>query len=50
MGSSAMLFIPSFIKTGSGIQKLIGGDSKTHGEHGIHICLKVNGKVVPVLN
>jgi hypothetical protein len=25
MGSGAMLYIPSSIKTGSGIQKLIGG-------------------------
>jgi hypothetical protein len=25
MGSSAMIYTPSFIKTGSGIQKLIGG-------------------------
>jgi hypothetical protein len=24
MGSGAMIYIPSFIKTGSGIQKLIG--------------------------
>jgi hypothetical protein len=29
MGSDAMIYIPSFIKTGSGIQKLIGGDSQT---------------------
>jgi hypothetical protein len=27
MGSGAMMYIPSFIKTGSGIQKLIG---RTH--------------------
>jgi hypothetical protein len=25
MGSGAMIYIPSIIKTGSGIQKLIGG-------------------------
>jgi hypothetical protein len=25
MGSGAMIYIPSFIKTGSGIQKLMGG-------------------------
>jgi hypothetical protein len=25
MGSGAMIYIPSFIKSGSGIQKLIGG-------------------------
>jgi hypothetical protein len=33
----AMIYIPSFIKIGSGIQKLIGGihrhtDTQTHGE------------------
>jgi hypothetical protein len=27
MGSGAIVYIPSFIKIGSGIQKLIGGDS-----------------------
>jgi hypothetical protein len=33
MGSGAMIYIPSFIKTGSGIQKLMGGggDSQIHG-------------------
>jgi hypothetical protein len=25
MGSGAMIYIPGFIKTGSGIQKLMGG-------------------------
>jgi hypothetical protein len=25
MGSGVMIYIPSFIKTGSGIQKLLGG-------------------------
>jgi hypothetical protein len=25
MGSETMIYIPSFIKTGSGVQKLIGG-------------------------
>jgi hypothetical protein len=25
MGSGAMIYIPSFIKIGSGIQKLVGG-------------------------
>jgi hypothetical protein len=29
MGSGAMIYIPSFIKIGSGIQKLLGGDSQT---------------------
>jgi hypothetical protein len=30
MGSGAMIGIRSFIKIGSGIQKLIGGDTETH--------------------
>jgi hypothetical protein len=29
MGSGAVIYIPSFIKTGSAIQKLIGGDTHT---------------------
>jgi hypothetical protein len=29
MGACAMIYIPSFIKVGSGIQKLIGGDAQT---------------------
>jgi hypothetical protein len=29
MGSVAVMYIPSFIKTGSGIQKLIGGRGYT---------------------
>jgi hypothetical protein len=31
MGSGAMIYIPTFIKTGSGIQKLIGGNTQTGG-------------------
>jgi hypothetical protein len=30
MGSVATIYIPSFIKTGSGIQKLIGGMNIQH--------------------
>jgi hypothetical protein len=30
MGSGAVTYIPSFIKIGSGIQKLIGGYTDTH--------------------
>jgi hypothetical protein len=30
MGSSAMIYIPSFMKTDSGIQKLIGGGIHRH--------------------
>jgi hypothetical protein len=33
MGSDAMKCIPSFINY-SGIQKLMGGDTQTHREHG----------------
>jgi hypothetical protein len=39
MGSGAMIYIPSFIKIGSGIQKLIGGDSQTQRQYGDHISL-----------
>jgi hypothetical protein len=34
MGSDAMIYIPSFVHIGSGIQKLIRGDSQTCGQHG----------------
>jgi hypothetical protein len=41
MGSDAMIYIPSFIKIGSGIQKFIGreGDSQTHRQQGYLISL-----------
>jgi hypothetical protein len=39
MGSGAMTYIPSFMKIGSGIQKLIGGDIQTHRQHGERISL-----------
>jgi hypothetical protein len=29
MGSGAMIYVPSFIKIDSGIQKLLGGDTHT---------------------
>jgi hypothetical protein len=32
MGSGSMIYIPSFIKIGSGIQKLIGGIHRQHGD------------------
>jgi hypothetical protein len=32
MGSGAMIYIPSFLKIGSGIQKLIGGIHRQHGD------------------
>jgi hypothetical protein len=33
MGSGAMIYVPSFIKIGSGIPKLIG-DTQTHRQQG----------------
>jgi hypothetical protein len=30
MGSGAVIYVPSFIKIGSGIQKLMGGYTDTH--------------------
>jgi hypothetical protein len=42
MGSGGMIYIASFIKIGSGIQKLtVGGitETQTHREHGDHISL-----------
>jgi hypothetical protein len=33
IGSEAMIYIPSFTKFGSGIQKLIGKDRQTLREH-----------------
>jgi hypothetical protein len=38
MGSGAMIYILSFIKIGSGIQKLMG-DTQTHRHHGDLISL-----------
>jgi hypothetical protein len=32
MGSGAMIYIPSFIRIGSGTQKLIGGIHRQHGD------------------
>jgi hypothetical protein len=39
MGSVAVIYIPSYIKIGSGIQKLIGGIQQTHRQHGDLISL-----------
>jgi hypothetical protein len=33
MGSGAMIYVPSFIKTSSGIQRFIGGIHRQHGDH-----------------
>jgi hypothetical protein len=39
-GSGAMIYIPSFIKIASGIQKFMGeGDSQTYRQHGDFISL-----------
>jgi hypothetical protein len=34
MGSGVMIYMSSFMKIGSGIQKFIGQDTETHSEHG----------------
>jgi hypothetical protein len=39
MGSGAVIYVPSCIKIGSGIQKLIGRDTQTHRQHGDRISL-----------
>jgi hypothetical protein len=39
MGSGGMIYIPSLIMIYSGIQKLIGGHSQTHRQHGDFIIL-----------
>jgi hypothetical protein len=39
MGSFAVIYILSFVKTGSGSQKLIDGDSQTHRQDGDRISL-----------
>jgi hypothetical protein len=39
MGSGAVIYIPSFIKIGSGIQKLIGEETQAHRQHGDLISL-----------
>jgi hypothetical protein len=42
MGSSAMIYIPNFIKIGSGIQKLLRGIYiQTHRQHGDLISLLI---------
>jgi hypothetical protein len=39
MGSGAMIYIPSFIKNGSGIQKFIVGDNQVRRQVGDRISL-----------
>jgi hypothetical protein len=43
MASSAVIYIPSLIKIGSGIQKTIGGDTQTSRKHSdlISLLLKI---------
>jgi hypothetical protein len=38
-GSGAMICIPGIMKTGSGIQKYLGGDKQTRRQHGYLISL-----------
>jgi hypothetical protein len=37
MGSGAMIHIPSFVKIGSVIQKLMGWDTQTRSQYGEHM-------------
>jgi hypothetical protein len=39
MSSGAMVYVPSFIKIGSGIQKFVRRDSLVHRQHGDLISL-----------
>jgi hypothetical protein len=39
IGSRAMIHISSFIKIGSGIEKLLGRVAETHRQHGDRISL-----------
>jgi hypothetical protein len=39
MGSSAMIYIPSFIKIGSAIQRLMGGGTQAHRRHDDRISI-----------
>jgi hypothetical protein len=39
MDSGAMTYIPSFIKIGLCIQKLMGGDTQTHRQNGDRMSL-----------
>jgi hypothetical protein len=41
MGSGAVIYVPSFIKIGSGIQKLLRGDTQTHRHTDTHKDSKV---------
>jgi hypothetical protein len=43
MGSGAMMYILSFLETGSGIRKLIGRDTQTQRKNGDLISLLLLG-------
>jgi hypothetical protein len=45
MGSVSMTYVPSFIKFGSGIEKLIRRDILTHRQHGDYINLLQESRV-----
>jgi hypothetical protein len=36
MGSGAVIYVPSFMKIGSGVQKLMGRDTLTHTQPDTH--------------
>jgi hypothetical protein len=36
MGTGAVIYVPSFIKIGSGVQRLIGGDTQTDRQTHTH--------------
>jgi hypothetical protein len=35
MGSGAVIYVPSFLKIGLGVQKLIGEDKQTHRDSNV---------------
>jgi hypothetical protein len=47
MDSGAMMYIPCFIRTRSGIQKLIWEDSQTHRQHGDRVRILLNNPDFP---
>jgi hypothetical protein len=48
MGSVAMIYVPSFVKIGSGIQKLLRGDTQTRKSHKPTLG-KSAKKIIPVI-
>jgi hypothetical protein len=39
MGSGVMMYIPSFVQIGSGLQTFVKGETQTHRQHGDFISL-----------